>query len=572
MPPRLRRVFEAIAALPMSFRIVLVFAAVVHAVGIGWGMPASDAWDVDGVAPRDILPGIAETFSPGDFYTYPPLQLLIVGLLTLPVTIVAVLRAPSHALSDVIHEIVKPPYMTTITITARLCTFAMSLGIVTCIGLIAAEIASKERKASTMTAAGLFASLNWSFAYYSHTSNLDVPYLFWAFLGILALTRAIVRHEPRRIRSFAIFAALAVATKDQAYAMFLVGAPAALALWFARDAWARTQARAIVREALIAVAIALVLLLLIDGAVTNPAGFERRIAFLTGPASKDFEILSRDATGRILAFVDSYLYFRRHYPWPVAFFVVVGIPVTFQLTRKPEAFVPLFIALSFSLAFNMTALRTEERFTLPQMLSLAVYAGFGIEWLWRQRWVGQAITIVGVALALSEEIRLIATILDEPRYSTEEFLAEVANRDASATIETYGLNVYLPRFPDGAHVTRIGHNDPKKRGVVPGIEELQGNLGDIEERKPQFVVVNECFVWRYLERDDLAPTSGHVVPSSQRLDANDPDSTTFFRRLFHEELRYHPADISKITSFERSWLHSSLGCPMYVFQRDAAHP
>ena len=29
-------------------------------------------------------------------------------------------------------------------------------------------------------------------------------------------------------------------------------------------------------------------LLLVDGAITNPSGFARRIAFLTGPASHDY--------------------------------------------------------------------------------------------------------------------------------------------------------------------------------------------------------------------------------------------------------------------------------------------
>ena len=233
--PRWRRALVAVASLPIELRLVLLLAAVLHGVGLSWGMPSSDAWDNDGVAPRDIIPGLVATFSPGDYYTYPPLQLAIVGVLTLPVTILAVVNAGTTSVPAVIQEIVKPPYMTAITMTARTVTLLMSIGIVAVIALIAGDLSSRERRRSVMTFAALFATLNWAFSYYAHTSNLDVPYLFWACLAVLWLERAILRHEPRRLRTFAVFAAMAVGTKDQAYAMFLLGAPAVLVAWAALE-------------------------------------------------------------------------------------------------------------------------------------------------------------------------------------------------------------------------------------------------------------------------------------------------------------------------------------------------
>src|SRR5262249_7541643 len=105
------------------------------------------------------------------------------------------------------------------------------------------------------------------------------------------------------------------------------------------------------------------------------------------------------------------------------------------------------------------------------------------------------------------------------------------------------------------------------RGIIPGVEEVKAPLVDIESRKPRYVVVSDCYVWRFLERSDLESTTGHVVPSTQRADAADPDATTFFRRLFHDELPYRLVHEAKIRSFERSWMHSSLGCPMFTFER-----
>jgi hypothetical protein len=572
-----KRLLRFLADLPLGLRLVLLLAAVLHGVGLWWGMPSSDAWDNDGVAPRDVLPGLAATFTPGDHYTYPPLQLAIIGVLTLPVTIAAVLNAEARTVPAVIQEIVKPVYMTSITMTARIVTFLMSLGIVLTVALIAGEVARPERRRSVMTFAGLFVSLNWAFSYYAHTSNLDVPYLFWALLAVMSLERAIVRSEPRRLRWFAVFAALAVGTKDQAYAMFLVGAPFSLAVW----AWLEPKARTkdTLREIAIAAAIGIALVAFIDGALFNPSGFRARVAFLTGPASKDFEIFSRDARGRSLAFVESFAYYRRHYPPITAILVVIGL-VTGLVQAKRHgvlagALVPVAVALSFSLCFNVLALRPEERFTLPQVLMAAVFAGFALDAIWHLSSKKLRVPAIAGAsllllLALVECIRVDATLLAEPRYATEAFLAEHAR--PADTIETHGLNVYQPRFPPGPHVVRVGKTDPKRRGIIPGVEEVQAPLLDIERRHPRFIVVSECYVWRFLERSDLESRSGLVVPSTQRADAADHDATTFFRELFHGTLSYRLVHEARIRAFERSWMHSSLGCPMYTFERISSVP
>ncbi len=570
----IRRLFRAIASLPVELRLVLLFAAILHGVGLSWGMPASDSWDVDGVAPRDVLPGLAATYTPGEYYTYPPLQLLIVGILTLPVTVTAVLRADSTALAHVVREIVEPPYMTAITMTARVVTCLMSIGIVATVAFVAGDLAPRERRRSVAAFAGLFASLDWAFSYYAHTSNLDVPYLFWACLAVLWLERAVTRHEPRRLRLFATFAAMAVATKDQAYAMFLLGAPASLALWLVLDAWPRQNLRTVLREIVLAVVIGALLLAVIDGAVFNPSGFRARVAFLTGTASKDFETFSRDAHGRAFAFVDSFLYFRRHYPPVLAVFPLAGLALGVVHAKRmgrvalAGTFVPIAIALSFSVCFNVAALRTEERFTLPQMLMGAVFAGFALDACWRGgrwRWVTRAGAAVLLLLGLVECIRVDATLLAEPRYDTEAFLA--ANARPVDTIETHGLNVYLPRFPKGPRVIRVGPTDPKRRGILPGVEEVKAPLLAIEDRRPRYVVVSDCYVWRYLERGDLGLQSGRTVPSAQRTDARDPDATRFFQGLFRGDLAYRLVHESRIRAFERSWMHSSLGCPMYTFER-----
>ena len=39
---------------------------------------------------------------------------------------------------------------------------------------------------------------------------------------------------------------------------------------------------------------------------------------------------------------------------------------------------------------------------------------------------------------------------------------------------------------------------------------MKAPLLNIEERKPRYVVVSDCYVWRFLERGDLANQTGEV--------------------------------------------------------------
>lgn len=575
--PLWARAAAAVAALPMGLRVVLVVTAVLHGVGLSWGMPSSDSWAVDGVAPRDFLPGLAATFTPGDYYTYPPLHLAILALLTLPVTLLAVARAGSTSVPLVLQEILSPGYMTAMTMTARVVTLAMSLGIVLALAKIAEEIAPRERKEGAAVGAAAFASVGYAFTYYSHTSNLDVPYLCWGSLAALVLVRAIARREPRRLRRFAVLAALAVATKDQAYALFLVGAPLTLATWALLDRWAREAAGRIAREAAIGAAIGVAILLFVDGAVTNPSGFRARVAFLTGSASQDYATYSRDLAGRAAAFVDTFRAFRHHYPWPLAPLPVGGLVVALAAARREgrarlaAALVPLSVALSFTLVFNLVARRVEERFTLPQALFIAVYAGFALERMWHgARAQGlrlglRAMAIGALALGAVECVRIDATLLADPRYQAEAFLATATQ--PGDTIEVHGLNVYLLRFPPGRRVTRVGPTDPAKRGPIPGVEEVQAPLSAVAERRPRFIVVSGCYVWRYLERD-VSYGGGRIVPPTQGRDMANADATAFFQGLFRGGHGYHLVHDAQLRAFRRAEMHASLACPVFTFERD----
>ena len=144
-----------------------------------------------------------------------------------------------------------------------------------------------------------------------------MPYLFWGLLSLLWCMRAVTEEAPRRFWLAALFAAAAVATKDQAYALFLLSLPLFLLLWFVSDRWPRAHAGQVLKTLLPAAIVALLLLLLVDGAITNASGFARRIAFLAGPASRDYAEYLRGPGGWLALLGDMLRYFARRL-WPAA--------------------------------------------------------------------------------------------------------------------------------------------------------------------------------------------------------------------------------------------------------------
>ena len=98
-------------------------------------------------------------------------------------------------------------------------------------------------------------------------------------------------------------------------------------------------------------------------------------------------------------------------------------------------------------------------------------------------------------------------MLLDPRYDAEAWMrTHVRPGDV---IETYGQNAYLPRFPQGATVIRIGTKPPKARNPLPGITELQEPFD--RPRDSRFIVVNDWWLRHYTEPQ--SELGGHRIPS-----------------------------------------------------------
>jgi hypothetical protein len=547
-----------------------------HLVGLPWGLPASDGWDNDGVAPRDFLAGLVATLTPGQYFRYPPVHLALLSVLSSPVAGLALFRARSLAPADVVSEIIAVPYMTTFSVVARAVTVAMAAGLVWTLAKTAEEICGKGAGLWTAALAGVGVPL----VYYGQTSNLDVPYLFWACLAMHAAVRAFARREPSLLGRAALFAALSVGTKDQAYALFLVTIPVGLALGVVLDrgtwgpssrAWAQIARAAALGAALLAV---------VDGPLYNPRGFARRLSFLAGPASAPFAPYADDPLGRLAVLTD--VVRRVASAYPLGFVIPVGVGlalVTRNARRDVPRFVagtvPLLVLLSFTLAFNCVARRADHRFVLPQAAMASIYAGMGLDALWSSarhvtaRWAVRVAVVASFDCAAFRAADVEVNVLCDPRYDAEDWLR--SNSGPGDRVETYGLNAYLPRFGSGIRVQRIGPEPPGGRSPLPGVEEVVGLFGDARARAARFLVVPEAWAGKYLVTAQAVPPGGRILAQAQVEAAGDSDACAFF-----EALRNDPGSrgyrLVHVARWNHPWwpsldIHASTARPVAIYER-----
>jgi hypothetical protein len=557
---------------------VLAVALVLRVTGLFWGMPASDGWDDDGVAPRDFLPGVLLTYWPGHHYTYPPLQLIILTLASAPVWIAKLLGPPSFEQEALVRTFIQVPTMTALTVIARATTAAMSLGLLWNVAKVGEDLGG-SRRAGAWAAATCGA--NAVFTYYSQTSNLDVPYLFWAVLALRTLVRSIVHRDLVRLGRVPVFAALAVTTKDQAYALFVLGIPMASAAWLLVDGKARPRVSEIVTRLASGSTVAVGLLLVVDGAIWNWTGFAARMKFLLGAASQDHANYAKTWEGRGHALRNSLLVFHEYYPWIFAPLVLLGIFVALRTpdgAKRTAGLVPLFFGVSFTIAFNMAARRTEHRFVLPQMLMWGIYAGLAFDALHTQfertrPWAPWVVAVPCFAAALFRCAAVDVAMVFDPRYDAERWMG--AHVRPGDRVEVYGNDVHLPRLSFLRAVERVEPTPAEGRNPLPGVTEVSDRFSDVEARRPRFIVVPAFWAHRYLVDRGATEHEGRVLtPEESNLEA-DVDSRGYFQALRAGRLEYRLAHLSTWES--RIWpridIHASLTRDVWIFERkDSALP
>ncbi len=223
---------------PPSKRVVFglaVAAVLLYAPTLGWGLPEATAADrtkthaTDSILPLEALAEMHNTFivsKPDRNYGYPWWHYCVVAgaqapyLAWLGLTGNLTSARPTYpfGLADPVTA------LRGLALIGRLVSLLMAAGLVVATYLFARELFDEP----TARAAAALTLLCYPLFYYSGTGNLDAPAAFWTAGGLAVWGRILARGlSPRRAAWLGVFAALAIATKDQAVVVF---APLGLAL------------------------------------------------------------------------------------------------------------------------------------------------------------------------------------------------------------------------------------------------------------------------------------------------------------------------------------------------------
>ena len=211
---------------------VFLLALTANLVGCWWGVPQLNGpttpphgWEVDATSGLATLSELHNLFIEPklDWYlAYPVFHYLVQGLAYLPYLAMLFLTGQFSHPSAVYPFGLKDPAasIAMMVLISRVLTAMMSAATLTLVYLIGKRVWDSTTGLIAAAALGLTSV----FVYYSHTSNLDIPVLFWSVATLYVITNALMAGlDVRRAMAAGTLAGLAVATKDQAYGALALG-------------------------------------------------------------------------------------------------------------------------------------------------------------------------------------------------------------------------------------------------------------------------------------------------------------------------------------------------------------
>lgn len=514
----------------------------IHGIGITWGLPNFDSWAIDAVVPSGVLKGLAKGFSFGFVYHYPMAHLVILSILILPILIIGAIHAlVLHSPSEIKMLLAKtktlPPleqwelvqtilpikyYTSAIILIGNIESLFMSIGIVYFTYKIVKEIF--DEKKALFSAALL--TFNASFNYYSHTANLDVPYIFWGLFALYHLVLAVKYNKKENYIYCAITTVLCFGTKDQGYALFVI--PFIIYLLIIpfinrqdKSFWQKYK-----KNFFLFTVFFIVGFVIVENLLLNYSGFIMRIKTMTGENTEGYTPYVTSLAGYASLFKDLLpVYIKQIVSLPVAIATLVGILFLFILEKKDKSFVltllPLFSALSFIIFFVMVVKRSDHRFILAPSILLTVYGGYTFALLYEKlnKNVFWIIFSPMILYMLIFAVNVNVNLLLDKRYEVTEWMKE--NLPSGTRIEHYEDYVYLPQFPENIREYRI-----KK------------DFDNIAQRNPDYIIISSKWYRRFFKEIDLSIEDGKKI-SERDLNFKTSQQGDFIRKLFEGNTPYN---------------------------------
>jgi hypothetical protein len=455
----------------LALAAVLGASVLLDAWGLGWGLAGEYSWAPDELLPSAVRTGLEQHFAHGWHEKYGPFHYAVLAAAYEPVFVArrfGLVRAEGPELDRIL------------ALAGRIVSLLMATLTVWLVARLGRELG--DEWAGILAAA--FLALGAPFVYYAKTANLDEPYLFWFTFSLLFYVRLLGGHRMRDYVLFAVSAAAAVATKDQAYGLYVLTIPAVVAaLHVHRRAGGDRRLPPTLADPrlVIAAGAGLVVLIVLDNLIFNPEGFLEHLRLIAGPASHPFRMFPNDLSGHLALLRQTVRHMAFAMGRPAFLVCAAGVVTALARPRENARWLYLLVpAVSYVATFLHVVLYGYDRFVLPLCLVLALFGGWLLARGLRSGPPLRAAAAV-LAVAVFSHSLIYAASVDhllthDSRYAVERWLAR--NVPPGALVATVGPLEYLPRL-DGLHWRRLG----------PSVARLV-------QVRPDYVVVNADYAAR----------------------------------------------------------------------------
>lgn len=447
---------------------------VVLAPAAGWGIPLATSevtvrgWEVDAISGIGVLAEISNLAGPGrpDWYVaYPLFHYLVLAVVYAPYLAYAVLTgalAPTGG--DFPYGFADPvSAFTVLNLIGHAVSVAMA-----CVTVIAVFVLARRhfgpRMASLAAGLALFSA---PFQFYARTGNLDVPALCWSVLALVVLDRCWSNGLiPGRAIACGSLAALAVATKDQAYGLLLLP----LALVFIRsfrDTTVSGAARA--RAATALVVSGIVVYLVAGGVILSPDRFARHVDYITSfretftNVRNPTELTVMRGTspgGRVLLLGDLLRATGAAIGWPALLVGLAGLAISWR-TVPAMRWMAAALAGYFVLVL-MPIEHMQYRYALAPAVLLAISAAGVVRRISHRPVASRALALVLLVPAAAGSAEVTHAMLTDARRPASRWLRE--NAAAGDVVGFFGRPHQLPLIPAGVRAEALHEGaDPRER-------------------------------------------------------------------------------------------------------------
>ncbi len=411
-----------------SVWFLLLISAIMNSIGADWGLPNDAPWHPDSIAGIESVLHRNKTFGEWE-HRYPRVQFIINAVFYEPFLrywATRPVRVRTSAGPRMRVLFLSMPRISLLIRISRVVSALMGVGVVVAV-LLTARLLFRDELAAILAAGAL--AVCQGFIFLSHLGNVDLPATFWFAWGLYFALKAVQSHRWRHFLLLGVMIGLAACTKEPlaAYAVGLAAGTAVL-LVSKRRAEGRNlkqAVRSLLNQKVIAAAVvSLLIFCLLNGLLTNPDAFARRMRHWIGHAGATEWNVEYAGQLNLLGQACADVY--GSMGWPLLAATILG--AVYCLKKFPKEAVYCILPLvSFYVLVVVNVRYTHSRFYLPALAGLMILAGKGLADFIRgagHRRIRRVIVSLVFVLSFGYGLATILEMIYDTRHRAEDWFVE----------------------------------------------------------------------------------------------------------------------------------------------------